>query len=60
MGAGIDFVRTKHAAYQEIIQEAAAAQEKANYSAQALELMGKTAPTQDDMDQIVTLVQKLV
>lgn len=59
MGQGIDFVRAKHDEAQQIVTAAVNAQEKVNFASQALEIMGKTTPTQDDMDQLVVLVQKL-
>jgi len=59
MGQGIAFVQTKHAEYQSIVQAAATAQEKANYASQALEIMGKVNPTQDEVDQLVVLVNRL-
>lgn len=59
MGQGITFVRTKHTEYQGIVTAAATAQEKMNYASQALEIMGKVNPTQDEVDQLVVLVQRL-
>jgi len=60
MGQGIDFVRAKHDEAQRIVTAAATAQEKLNYASQALEIMGKATPTQDDTDQLVVLMQKLI
>ena len=60
MGQGKDFVQAKFNAAQQVVQAAATAQEKLNYASQALEIMGKATPTQDDTDQLVVLMQKLV
>jgi hypothetical protein len=58
-GSGMNFVQTKHAEYQQLIQGAATAQERDNYAVQALEILGKSSPTQEDTDNLVMLVQRL-
>ena len=58
-GNGMVFVQGKHSEYQKTIQAAASAQEKDNYAVQALEILGKSSPTQEDVDNLVMLVQRL-
>jgi hypothetical protein len=58
-GEGREFVQGKLNQYQETVRNAANAQEKANYASQAMEILGKTNPTQDDTDALVMLVGRL-
>lgn len=55
----MNFVQGKHSEYQKTIQAAASAQEKDNYAVQALEILGKSSPSQEDVDNLVMLVQRL-